>query len=97
MQTANGLVIPDIQSLTELDLQIKSLQEKKKALKSQPKEFKPSAVVSEFKGHKTLELSPRPGATVYDGKFSFGASKARLILALIPEIKKFLDENPVGK
>ena len=53
-----------------------------------------AATIGEYKGFKTIALS-EPGAET--GKyppFSFGVKKAKLILAHIPEIQKFVDENP---
>lgn len=45
-------------------------------------------IVQEFKGNKILVLNPDS-----QYKFSFGLSKAKLILDKIEFIRKFVDEN----
>jgi hypothetical protein len=54
-----------------------------------------TATIGEYKGHKTLSLV-EDGAAPSDKypPFSFGVKKAKLILAHINEIQKFVDENP---
>ena len=53
-----------------------------------------TATIGEYKGFKTIALSEAGAETGKYPPFSFGVKKAKLILAHIPEIQKFVDENP---
>ena len=52
--------------------------------------------IGEYKGNPTIELSPEKVILRKDGSkpfgFSFGLGKARLILANIEDIRKFVEE-----
>jgi len=48
------------------------------------------ATRGEYKGHPTITLSDKPGDKY---GFSFGLSKARLILAQLEDIKAFVAED----
>jgi len=52
-----------------------------------------TATIGEFKGHKTLSLVAEGMENSKFPPFSFGLTKAKLILAHIDEIKKFVEEN----
>lgn len=52
--------------------------------------FKPICMVTEYQGKPTLELRSH---TQDDRPFSFGVFRAKVILALIPEIQAFVKAN----
>ena len=52
-----------------------------------------TATLGEYKGHKTLSLAAEGMENSRFPPFSFGVNKARLILAHLDEIKKFVEEN----
>ncbi|MFH1630929.1 MAG: hypothetical protein ABIA21_01765 [Candidatus Aenigmatarchaeota archaeon] len=52
-----------------------------------------TATIGEYKGHKTLSLVAEGMENSKFPPFSFGVAKARLILAHLDDIKKFVEEN----
>lgn len=50
-----------------------------------------TATIGEYKGHKTLSLSEEGENSRFP--FSFGLSKAKLILKHLEDIQKFVKEN----
>lgn len=61
-----------------------------------------SAIVGKFhqgdKSYPTIELSPnQKDGTAPKFGFTFGVSKAKLILENLEAIKKFVSDNPDGK
>lgn len=52
--------------------------------------FNPQAIESEFQGKPTIQIFSEPGDP---RPFSFGVFKAKMILALIPEIKAFVERH----
>ena len=49
--------------------------------------------MGEFKGNKTITLFDEGSETSEKYPFSFGLNKAKLILANIEDIKKFVEES----
>lgn len=74
---------------------IKDLQDQLKAekAKAKAKPFEPFSTPAEYKGNAMLMLSPYPGANQFSGQFSFGKNKAKLIVALFADIKKFAESK----
>ena len=60
-----------------------------------------SAKLGEYKGNPTIELSPEKVFVRKDGSkpfgFSFGLSKAKMILANLDAIRSFVEENDKTK
>lgn len=49
--------------------------------------------IGEYKGHKTITLLEEGKEEPDKFPFSFGLKKAKLIIANIDDIKKFIEEN----
>ncbi len=62
---------------------------KKVALEETEETYKAPATYGEYKGRPTIILPLIEGSSF---KFTFGLSKARLILEYLPEIKEFVEK-----
>lgn len=77
------------QAEREITKQIKELVKPPK----EQRELKPVVTVGSYKGREVLELSPWENASMFEGKMSFGKTKARLIVACIDHIRKFAESK----
>ena len=86
-QKSSQAILPVI----SIEEQIKALQEQKKLLKAQAKTpvFKPSVEFAEYQGKPMLRLRRHDGFERFP--FQIGLNKAKLIVALYSEIKKFAE------
>lgn len=103
MSNQNGqvaTVAPTVVSLTQEQLNQMVMNaivmsKPKRTSKAPRHEFKPVSERSEFKGNRMITLKPyTESKSHFEGMFSIGLSKARLIVALIDDIRKFVADNP---